>query len=99
MFVFGDEVADAWQKGICLAIIDGQTEPAVHHLHGPRTGVLAEHDAVRLTHFLRIVALIVVRMLEQAIDVNAGFVREGAGTDDTFLPWDGAPGGAGNLTG
>ena len=93
------EIAQAADDRHCLGVRQGTAERRINGLHAALAGVLAEDEAMLAADELRIEALVVVGMLEQAVDMNAGLVREGALADHALLPRHGATGSAGDRRG
>ena len=62
------------------------TKHRINCLHPTFTRMLAQHNAMITTDQLRIKPLIVVRMLQQAFNVDTGFAGKNSLADQTFLP-------------
>lgn len=95
-FGSADKGADTLEQGAGLMVIQDNAEIVVELPHRMKARVFAQNQPVAAAQFGRIHALVVQRMLEQAIDMNAGLVGERTLADQTLVPGERSVGGSGN---
>ena len=80
------EITNLLHQAGGFGVIHACAQSGIDRLYAAPPGMLAENETVFAPDQPRIEALIVVRMLDQAIDVDARLMRERAFSDDAFLP-------------
>ena len=70
---------------LCQLFVDFDAKSRVSVNHSAGAGMLAEHQAMLAPDEFRVEALVVRRVLEHPVYVDAGFVREHTLADDTFV--------------
>ena len=74
------------ENGFRLFMRQLYAEQCVSPLYPVCTGMFAQYQLVMPPHVRRIDTLVIARIFQQAIAVDAGFVGEYAFADQTFLP-------------
>lgn len=97
--VADDESPNLLQHHAGLTVVQRDTEIMIDPAHRMGTRVLAQHQSVAATQLRWINSLIIERMLEQAVNVNPGFMGECAFSDQAFVPGQWPVGGSSNPVG
>ena len=88
-----DKIPNRREQRPCFSIAHGFAQCGKDYSHATGSGMLAEDETVLAANDRRVKSLIVVGMLEQAIDVHAGLVCESPFADNALLPWNRTTGG------
>lgn len=86
--MLGGKASHQRENRFRLFMLKLYAEQGVSPLYPVCTGMFAQYQLVMPPHVRRVDTLVIARIFQQAIDVDAGFVGEYAFADQTFLPAD-----------